>query len=69
MYVDDGASFRSALLGDCPEHGLVRGQVGTVVELLSPALAEVDSATMRGVRILHAEELIRLHHRPLEQVA
>lgn len=31
-----------ALLRDLPEHGLVRGQVGTVVELLSPVVAEVE---------------------------
>ena len=62
-----------ALLRDWPEHGLVRGQVGTVVELLSPAVAEVefsdDDGRTYAMVALPADELIRLHHRPLEQVA
>lgn len=62
-----------ALLGDLPEHGLVRGQVGTVVELLSPAVAEVEFSDDEGrtyaMAALPAEELIRLHHRPLDRVA
>lgn len=31
-----------ALTEDLPEHGLVRGQVGTVVEELAPEAFEVD---------------------------
>jgi hypothetical protein len=31
-----------ALLRDLPGHGLVRGQLGTVVEMLSPDAAEVE---------------------------
>ena len=62
-----------ALLRDLPEQGLVRGQVGTVVELLSPAAAEVEFCDDQGrtyaMAALKAEELIRLHHRPLERVA
>lgn len=37
-----------ALLRDLPEHGLLRGQVGTVVELLSPAIAEVEFSDDEG---------------------
>jgi len=62
-----------ALLQDIPEKGLVRGQVGTVVELLSPIAAEVEFCDDQGrtyaVVALRSEELIRLHHSPYEQVA
>jgi hypothetical protein len=62
-----------ALLRDLPEHGLVRGQVGTVVELLSPSAAEVEFCDDQGrtyaMAALRTEELIRLHHQPCEMVA
>ncbi len=62
-----------AVLKDMPEKGLVRGQVGTVVELLSPAVAEVEFSDDQGrtyaMASLRADEVIRLHHRPHEQVA
>ena len=62
-----------AVLQDLPEYGLVRGQVGTVVELLSPIVAEVEFCDDQGKTYaqvaLRSEELIRLHHSPLEQVA
>jgi hypothetical protein len=62
-----------AVLADMPEKGLVRGQVGTVVELLAPSVAEVEFCDDQGrayaMAALRAEELIRLHHRPYERVA
>ena len=62
-----------ALLRDIPEHGLVRGQVGTVVEILSPSVAEVEFSDDEGrtyaMAALSSEELICLHHRPFEEVA
>jgi hypothetical protein len=62
-----------AVLHDLPEKGLVRGQVGTVVELLAPGVAEVEFSDDKGrtyaLAALRSEELIRLHHRPCEQVA
>jgi hypothetical protein len=62
-----------ALLRDSPEHGLIRGQVGTVVDLLSPEMAEVefsdDDGRAYAMAALPAEELIRLHHRRLDTVA
>jgi hypothetical protein len=62
-----------ALLRDLPEHGLIRGQVGTVVERLSPEAAEVEFVDDEGrtyaTVALRSDELIRLHHRPLEEVA
>jgi hypothetical protein len=62
-----------ALLKDIPDKGLVRGQVGTVVMLHTPTVAEVEFIDDRGhtyaLTTLRAEELIRLHHRPYERVA
>jgi len=62
-----------ALLKDLPEHGLVRGQVGTVVEALSPFMVEVEFSNDKGetyaLLSLRSDDLIRLHHSPLEDVA
>ncbi len=62
-----------AVLMDIPEKGLVRGQVGTVVQLLAPSVAEVEFCDDQGrayaMAALRAEELIRLHHRQHERVA
>jgi hypothetical protein len=62
-----------AVLQDLPEHGLIRGQVGTVVEVLSPSAAEVEFCDDQGrtyaMAALKSEELIRLHHYPLAHVA
>jgi hypothetical protein len=62
-----------AVLRDLPEHGLIRGQVGTIVELLDPSVAEVEFTDDQGrtyaMVALRAEEMIRLHHRPSEMVA
>ena len=62
-----------AVLKDLPEHHLVRGQVGTIVEELAPDVHLVDFCDDEGrtyaLATLRSEELIRLHHRPLERVA
>lgn len=62
-----------ALLQDVPELGLVRGQVGTVVEDLAPGVYEVefcdDSGRTYAMASLNAEQLIRLHHEPVHQAA
>lgn len=56
-----------ALLGDLPGHGLVRGQVGTVVEILD-ASYEVEFSDDTGKAYaelaLKPEQLLLLHHRP-----
>jgi hypothetical protein len=56
-----------------PEKGLVRGQVGTIVEILAPSVAEVEFSDDQGrayaMAALRSEDLIRLHHKPFEQVA
>jgi hypothetical protein len=62
-----------AVLEDMPEKGLVRGQVGTVVELLSPSVAEVEFSDDQGrtyaMAALRSDQLILLHHQPYERVA
>ena len=47
---DTGRDFLSAvaLVRDLPEHGLVRGQVGTVVEPLDKATALVEFSDENG---------------------
>jgi Domain of unknown function (DUF4926) len=62
-----------AVLRDLPEKGLVRGQVGTIVQLLAPSVAEVEFSDDQGrayaMAALRSEELIRLHHWPHQRVA
>jgi hypothetical protein len=56
-----------ALLSDMPSHGLVRGQVGTVVELLDGAY-EIEFSDDEGQTYaelaLPSDQLLVLHHRP-----
>ena len=62
-----------ALLEDVPEKGLLRGQVGTVVESLAPGVYEVefsdDSGRTYASLALRADQLMRLHHEPSHQAA
>jgi hypothetical protein len=62
-----------ALLEDLPGEGLVRGQVGTVVETWAPGMYEVefcdDSGRTYAMVALKAEQLMRLHHEPTHQAA
>jgi hypothetical protein len=62
-----------ALLEDLPEQGLVRGQVGTVVESWAPGVYEVEFSDDQGrtyaMVALKAEQLMRLHHEPVHQAA
>ena len=62
-----------ALLEDLPEQGLVRGQVGTVVESWAPGVYEVEFADDNGKTdatvALKAEQLMRLHHEPVQEAA
>lgn len=61
-----------ALLVDMPEHGLSRGQVGTVVEYLAPDVYEVEFSDDEGrayaMLALRADQLMVLHYTP-ERVA
>ena len=56
-----------ALLSDMPTHGLLRGQVGTVVELLDGA-CEVEFPDDEGKTYaelaLPPDQLLVLYHRP-----
>lgn len=56
-----------ALLSDLPAHGLVRGQVGTVVEVLDGAY-EIEFSDDEGKTYaelaLRPDQLLILHHQP-----
>ena len=58
-----------ALSHDRPQDHLVRGQVGTVVEILSPSSYEVEFSDDEGKTYamlpLAADELIVLHTSPM----
>jgi hypothetical protein len=57
-----------ALLEDLPEHGLVRGQVGTVVLAWAPGIYEVEFSDAEGkpyaLVAVREEQLIRLRQEP-----
>jgi hypothetical protein len=61
-----------ALIQDRPADGLVRGQVGTVVETLSPGLFEVEFSDDEGKTYamlpVSESELIVLHTAPVRSV-
>ena len=62
-----------ALLEDLPEHGLVRGQVGTVVESWAANVYEVEFADETGKAFamvaLRPVQIIRLHYEPVHRAA
>lgn len=62
-----------ALLEDLPAEGLVRGQVGTVVENWAPGVYEVefcdDDGKTYAMVALKADQLMRLHHEPVNRAA
>jgi Domain of unknown function (DUF4926) len=62
-----------ALLEDLADEGLVRGQVGTVVEKWAPGVYEVefcdDNGRAYAMVALKSEQLMRLHHAPPYQAA
>src|SRR4051794_25770249 len=62
-----------ALLEDLPSAGLIRGQVGTVVENWAPGVYEVefcdDDGRAYAMVALKANQLMRLHHQPTHQAA
>ena len=57
-----------ALLSDVPPHGLLRGQVGTIVELLDGAyeveFSDDEGKTYAELALL-SDRLLILHHRPI----
>jgi len=62
-----------ALLENSPSLNLVRGQVGTVVELLSDSVVLVEFADLDGqttsLEALPIDQLLTLHYTTSEQVA
>lgn len=58
-----------ALAQDMPEQGLLRGQVGTVVELLAPGVFEVEFSDDQGKTYamlpIASDHLILLHTAPM----
>jgi Domain of unknown function (DUF4926) len=62
-----------ALLEDLPGEGLVRGQVGTVVENWAPDVYEVEFADDNGkiyaMVALNTEQLMKLHYELVHQAA
>ena len=59
-----------ALTEELPDHGLHRGQVGTVVETLAPGVYEVefsdDDGRMFANLALRADQLLVLHYQPVK---
>lgn len=57
-----------ALTEDVPQHGLRRGQVGTVMEIHGPDVFEVEFADNHGrtyaTLSLRGGQLMVLHHQP-----
>jgi hypothetical protein len=62
-----------ALLEDLPQQGLVRGQVGTVVENWAPGVYEVEFSGNSGrayaIDALRADQFMLLHHERVHQAA
>jgi hypothetical protein len=62
-----------ALIEDLPQEGLVRGQVGTVVETWAPDVYEVEFSDDNGrtyaLVALKGDQLMRLHHEPVHEAA
>jgi hypothetical protein len=57
-----------ALTTDLPEKGLLRGQVGTVVEILAPGVFEVEFSDDQGRTYaelaIAGNQLMVLHYQP-----
>jgi hypothetical protein len=62
-----------ALMEELPEKGLQRGQVGTIVDELTPGIYEVefsdDQGRMYASVALRGDQLLRLHHEPKQHAA
>ena len=58
-----------ALIDDLPESGLVRGHVGTIVEILDEDVFEVEFCDDEGrtyaMTPVKAQQLMVLHHQPV----
>jgi hypothetical protein len=60
-----------ALLEDLADKGLLRGQVGTIVERLAAGVYEVEFSDDEGqtyaALLLRSDQLLQLHHEPSHQ--
>ncbi len=58
-----------ALKNDLPQHHLLAGQVGTIVEILAPEVYEVefsdDDGQTYATQSLLANQLLKLHYKPM----
>lgn len=59
-----------ALTEDLPEYSLLRGQVGTVVEMLAPSVYEIEFSDDNGrtyaTASVREDQLMLLHLRPVK---
>jgi hypothetical protein len=57
-----------ALTADIPAEGLVRGQVGTIVEIMAPGFFEIEfidnNGNTYGLCTVPESDLMVLHHEP-----
>jgi ribosomal 30S subunit maturation factor RimM len=57
-----------ALTQNLPQHNLLAGQVGTIVETLAPDVYEVEFSDNQGQTYamlpLHSQQLLRLSYQP-----
>lgn len=62
-----------ALMRDIPDRGLVRGQVGTIVEVLAHGVFEVEFSAETGATYaslpLSSKELLPLQYKPHHEAA
>lgn len=60
-------------MADLPDQGLIRGQVGTIVEVWAPGVYEVEFSDDQGrtyaMVVLRDEQLMQLHHKPVYEAA
>ena len=58
-----------ALKNDLPQHRLLAGQVGTIVEILAPEVYEIefsdDDGQTYATQSLPANQLLKLHYKPM----
>ena len=58
-----------ALKNDLPQHQLLAGQVGTIVEILAPEVYEVefsdDDGQTYATQALPNHQLLKLHYKPI----
>jgi hypothetical protein len=59
-----------ALTEDLPDHELLRGQVGTVVEVYTPEVFEVEFSDINGhtyaMTSVYVHQLMLLHYAPMK---